>query len=1105
VKRGAKRIGNRDRVSSRAVRVRIRHQTRYHYDEPALLGPHLVRLRPAEHARAKILAYNLAIAPEGEVHWQQDPSGNRVARLTLPAGKTVDELAVTVDLAVDVRPVNPFDFFVDDRCRDLPFEYPDGLAGELAPFLAAAHPPPSDRLRAFLATIPARGYITDYLVALNRKVASEVRYIIRNEPGIQKSDETLAIGSGSCRDSAVLLCDVLRAGGLAARFVSGYLVQLTDEGNIPDLAKGVLRDVVDLHAWCEVYVPGGGWIGLDGTSGLLAGEGHIPLACTANAALASPIDGTSSRAASRFDFVMEVVRLGHEPRPRVPYTDDEWSAIRACGGAVDDHLRASELRLTMGGEPTFTSREHPREPEWNEGAIGATKWEQGLRLTKELYSRFAPHGVFLHRTGKHYPGESLPRWALDVIWRRDRAPLFREPALLDFDGEEEVSLETAEAFARALAPALGIEDTAIAAYEDPWIAIVHEMNLPDDVDPLKASLDDPEERRTLSRILGRGAKKPVGFALPIARGSTGGWVTSRWTFKRGALFLLFGDSPMGLRLPLDRIGGKPFAQLERDVTIAPEPLVQHLGDAPFVPPDPAREFVPSDEKVRTAFCVEPRDGALYVYLPPVPAADDFVEIVRAVEDVAAKLGQRIRLEGYPPPSDPRLDRLSVTPDPGVLEVNLPVSERFDDYVALQETIADAALRCGLTCEKYQLDGREVGSGGGHHLTLGGPTTVESPWLTRPALLASFLRYLQNHPSLSFLFTSMFVGPTSQAPRVDEARLDSLLELELALGRAENETDAPPPWLIDRIFRNLLVDLTGNTHRTEVSIDKLYDPHGLSGRQGIVELRAFEMPPHERMACAQMLLVRAIVARLARSPYREPLVRWGTELHDRFMLPHYLWADLSDVARDLREHALPIERAWYRPFLDWRFPVLGTMERDDVVVELRSALEPWHVLGETPSQTGTSRYVDSSLERIQVRVDGITEHRHAVMVNGLRLPLRPTGRASERVAGVRFRAWQPPHCLHPEIGVHHPLHVDLVDTWAKRSLGRATHHVWHPDGRGYDEPPLTAFEAAARRAQRFTTEGHAPYPAEPIATEPHPEHPFTLDLRRYAGDRRIPKL
>jgi uncharacterized protein (DUF2126 family) len=1081
------------------VRVLIRHLTRYLYDRPALLGPHLVRLRPAEHARARILSYQLGIRPETQLRWQHDPFGNRVARVTFAAGAPVHELAVEVNLALEVRPVNPFDFFVDDRCRDLPFEYPDGLAHELAPFLSSA--PPSPALAAFLEDLPARGYITDHLVALNQKVARDIRYIIRNEPGIQTSEQTLKIGSGSCRDSAVLLCDALRSQGLAARFVSGYLVQLTDEGNIPDLAKGVSQDVVDLHAWCEVYVPGAGWIGLDGTSGLLCGEGHVPLACVASPHLAAPIDGTASEAATGFEFAMEVHRLGHEPRPRKPYTDEAWDALTAGGRAVDAVLADEGVRLTMGGEPTFVSREHAREPEWNEDALGPTKWSLGLRLAKELKARWARDGLVLRRSGKHYPGESLPRWALDLLWRTDGVPLWRDPALLAWDGEGTATLAQAEAFAHALASELGVDVGAVQpGYEDPWIAIVHEMNLPDDVDPMKADLDDAEARKTLARLLGRGLGTPVGYAMPLARGDRG-WVAQRWTFRRGHLFLLFGDSPMGLRLPLDRVGGIPHPVYPQHSTGA-EPLMQ-TPDTPVLH-EAMTEVLAPGARVHTALCVEPREGVLHVFLPPLPTADDFATLVATVERVAAASSLPVRLEGYGPVRDPRFTSASVTPDPGVLEVNVPVTQRFDDYVRLHEELADAARHAGLTCEKYQLDGREVGTGGGHHLTLGGPSTIESPFLERPALLASFLRYVGNHPSLSFFFTGLFVGPTSQAPRVDEGRHDALYELEIALARAEG-AEAPMPWMTDRLFRNLLVDLTGNTHRTEISIDKLFDPWGVAGRQGIVELRAFEMPPHERMACAQMLLVRGIVARLARAPYRDPILRWGGQLHDRFMLPHYLWADLREVVRDLSAHDVPLDLEWWRPFLDWRFPVLGTIEKDDVVLELRPALEPWHVLGETPAPWGTSRYVDSSLERIQVRVDGITEGRHVVAVNGLALPLRPTGRASERVAGVRFRAWQPPHCLHPEIGVHHPLRIDLIDTWAKRSLGAAWHHVWHPEGRAFDEPPLTAFEAAARRAQRFTTDGHAPYPALPIPTEPHAEQPYTLDLRRYPVDRRIPRF
>ena len=1095
------------------MRVRIRHETRYRYEEPVLLGPQIVRLRPAEHTRARVLSYALSLPSEGEVRWQQDPWGNHIARLTLRAGERLRTLEVAVDLALEIRPVNPFDFFVDDRCRELPFAYPDGLGRELAPFLQGAHAKPGPRLATFLAEVPARGYVTDHLVAMNAKVASTVRYVIRSESGIQTSEETLTVGSGSCRDSAVLLCDALRAQGLATRFVSGYLVQLADEGNIPDLAKGVARDVVDLHAWCEVFVPGAGWIGLDGTSGLLAGEGHIPLACTVGPELAAPIEGTASGAQSAFEVVMEVERLGHEPSPRTPYRDEEWAAICATGERVDATLRECGLRLTMGGEPTWASREHAREPEWNEDALGATKWSQGLRLVRELEKRLGTGALLMHRMGKHYPGESLPRWVLHLLWRADGQPIWRTPALqdsgtADTDARSGATLADARAFATRLAARLGVDGSAICAgYEDPWIALVREQNLPDDLDPTKAKLSDSEDRRTLARSLSRGLGTEVGFVLPLARDDFGKgsprWTTSTWTFRREHLFLLFGDSPMGLRLPLDRVTSTPVPSWTRDVTIAqlPLPPTGTAGDgatpAVVLPPGIAEGVV------RTALCVEPRDGVLYAFLPPLQSAEAFLVLVTAIEDVAGELGRSVRLEGYGPPSDPRLQSCMVTPDPGVIEVNVPPTERFADYVKLMETLSTAANHAGLRPEKYRVDGREIGSGGGHHLTLGGPTTVESPFLRDPALFAGLLRYFNGHPSLSYTFTGLFVGPTSQAPRLDEARHDGLYELELALARAEQKELPTTPGLTDRLFRDLLVDVSGNGHRTEICIDKLYDPASLAGRQGLVEFRAFEMPPHERMTAAQMLLVRGIVARLAKQPYDAPLVRWGSRLHDRFMLPHYLWQDLREVVRDLNAHGLPLDERWYEPFVDYRFPVAGTLRLDDVMIELRTALEPWPVLGEEPGVLGgTSRYVDSSVERMQVRTEGLVAGRHLVLVNGFTLPLRETGRAGEQVAGVRFRAWQPPRSLQPHLGVHHPLRIDVVDTWGKRSLGACTYHVWHPEGRAYAEPPLTAFEAAARRAQRFTTLGHAPYPVVPRPAHTHDEQPHTLDLRRFDGDRRL---
>ncbi|MCC7535690.1 MAG: transglutaminase family protein [Deltaproteobacteria bacterium] len=1090
------------------MRIRVKHQTRYSYDEAVKLGPHVVRLRPAEHTRARVLSYNLEVTPAAEVRWQHDPWGNRLARLTFPVTVESDRLELEVDLALDVRPVNPFDFFVDDRCRQLPFRYPDGLEQELAPFLGTSIAGP--RLSAFLESLPFRGYVVDWLVALNQKVAGEVLYIIRNEPGIQSSEETLALARGSCRDSARLLVDAIRARGLAARFASGYLVQLADEGAIPDMARGVDHDVVDLHAWAEVFLPGAGWIGLDGTSGLLTGEGHIPLACTVQPDLASPVEGTASRGAADFEFRMQVVRLGHEPRPRKPYTDSQWAAIRSAGEQLDRRVAELGMHLTMGGEPTWTSREFPAAPEWNHEALGPTKWAAALAMADELTVRLGNGPLVLHRQGKHYPGESLPRWAVDLHWRTDGVPIWRDPALRALEpskpSDTRADLAIAERLAAALARRLGVPQNWIPGYEDPWRFLMDEQNLPLDVDPLKAKLDDPEDRRRLARVLGRGLGTVVGYALPLGK-TESGWTTSPWQLRRGQLFLLPGDGPMGLRLPLASLGGKPFELYVRDPS-----TLDDVGQ-PF---EQARRRetatatsawgyqgrgAPIEQRpgnvagiVRTALCIEPREGTLHVFLPPVGTADDFLELVESVEDAAAEVSHAVRVEGYRPPPDPRLRHCALTPDPGVLEVNVPVTERFSDYVALLETLSDAANHAGLCTEKYQLDGREVGSGGGNHITLGGPTTQDSPFLQRPALLASFLRFIQNHPSLSYLFTGLFVGPTSQAPRVDEARHDSLYELEIALHRLESARDPVPPWFVDRALRNLLVDVAGSTHRTEVCIDKLYDPHNPLGRLGLLELRAFEMPPHERMAVAQMLLVRSLVASLASQPYRRPLVPWGSELHDRFMLPHYLWRDFLDVVEHVSETGLSLDASWYVPFLDHRLPVFGTHQMEDVTIEIRAAIEPWPVLGEEPTGATVSRYVDSSVERLQVRVDGITEGRHVVMANGRALPLRPTGRAAERVCGVRYRAWQPPHCLQPHIPIQHPLRFDVVDTWARRSLGACTYHVWHPEGRAYEDPPLTAFDAAARRAQRFTTLGHTPYPVSPIVTPSHPDQPFTLDLR-----------
>jgi uncharacterized protein (DUF2126 family)/transglutaminase-like putative cysteine protease len=1178
-----------------AIHVALYHKTHYTYDQPVGHGPHVVRLRPAPHCRSRILSYSQRITGgEHFINWQQDPFANWNARLVFP--DRMKEFSVEIELIAEMTVYNPFDFFLEDSATNFPFAYDDTLKKDLAPFLEPCRA--TSQFAAYLAAakrdilghpdslphastsaslhrtdvhhegghlpvasppvtepgIANHGALRtiDFLVALNQRLQHDVKYLIRLEPGVQSPEETLTKLSGSCRDSGWLLVQLLRHFGLAARFVSGYLVQLAPDVKSLDGPSGTAIDFTDLHAWCEVYLPGAGWVGLDPTSGLLAGEGHIPLSCTPEPGTAAPVSGAVDKCESKLHHEMKITRIYESPRVTKPYTEEQWTEIVKLGHAIDADLNKQDVHLTMGGEPTFVSIDDPDSAEWNFTAVSHKKRVLSGELIKRLRGKFAPGALLHYGQGKWYPGEPLPRWALVAYWRKDGVPIWNDDSLIaDESRNYGFGAKDSHALATRIAQVIGVDPKyLLPGYEDAFHYMWKERRFPSNVTPEKSNLKDKLERDRIARIFQQGLGHIVGYALPIRRASSAGqagWTSGPWFLRDDdTLWLLPGDSPMGLRLPIDSIPWvsekdypwiwqpdptgklsplpKEFPLRQQFIAGAPVPsarLTPQIGRGDSNARaersaaseskncgDPARK--PSLHEsapwiVRTAMCVEPRDGRLHVFMPPVATTGDYLELISSVETAARELGLPVIIEGDTPPKDPRLNKLAVTPDPGVIEVNLHPSKSWDELVERTTVLYEEARRTRLGTEKFMLDGRHAGTGGGNHIIIGGETTLDSPVLRRPDLLRSLLAYWQNHPSLSWLFSSLFIGPTSQAPRIDEARNDSLYELEVSFNELDRKlsgnssgpgrsANGVPPWLVDRLFRNLLVDASGNTHRAEFSIDKLFAPESSSGRLGLVELRAFEMPPHARMSLAQHLLLRGLISKFWREPYRNNLVRWGTDIHDRWLLPHFCETDFKDVIRDLREAGYPFQFEWFAPHFEFRFPRIGNFTQRDVTVELRTALEPWHVLGEEPGGGGTVRYVDSSLERLQVKARGLIGNRFIITANGRRVPLHPTGTNGEGVAGVRYRAWQPPECLHPTIGVHTPLTFDLYDTWAGRSLGGCSYHVAHPGGLSHATFPVNAYEAESRRLARFFTQVATQGNFTPPPEATNRDFPFTLDLR-----------
>jgi uncharacterized protein (DUF2126 family)/transglutaminase-like putative cysteine protease len=1141
-----------------SIKVALRHQMSYDYDRAVNLSPHLFRLRPAPHCRTPILAYSLKVEPANHfINWQQDPFGNMIARVVFP--EQTKRLHFEVEVIADMIVINPFDFFVEKYAEHFPFEYNHQLKKELTPYFEITES--GQQLQQWIKGIDlSKKRIIDFLVEMNQKVWKHTNYTVRLESGVQTCEETLHLKSGSCRDSSWLLVQIFRHLGLAARFASGYLVQLKSDVKALDGPSGTEKDFTDLHAWAEVFIPGAGWVGLDPTSGLLTGEGHIPLCCTPDPVSAAPVTGLTDVCQVTFSFSNEVTRIHEDPRVTQPYTEEQWATIIALGNQVDEDLQRGDMRLTMGGEPTFVSVDDMEAKEWNTDADGPKKRKRGADLIKRLKSKFAPKGYIHKGQGKWYPGEPLPRWQYSAYWRNDGASIWKNDALLDLeDQSSNYTVEDAERLALELTRFLNIPKEHVhPAVEDVFYFLWEENKVPANVNPYKANLNDSLERKKLAELLTRGLGNPVGYVIPMEWNHwSKRWLSSQWKFRSDQLILVPGNSPIGFRLPLKTLTHIDKSKTQREVersTFEPLPDLidfhekvkqryhQLITEQPlpkeFFSKPPKEEEDESDKPgknlkekkeleekvetefdvytVKTALCIEVREGKIYFFMPPLQYAEHYLDLLASIELAAAKLNLKVVIEGYEPPHDNRLTKLSLSPDPGVLEVNVHPAKSWKEIVHNYDTLFEEARLSRLGTEKFMLDGKHTGTGGGNHITVGGITPSDSPLLRRPDLLRSLITYWQHHPGLSYLFSTQFIGPTSQAPRVDEGRQEILYELEIAFSQIP-ETGDVPFWMVDRIFRNLLIDITGNTHRAEFCIDKLYSPDSSTGRLGILEFRGFDMPPNKQMCLVQLLLIRCLLARFWAKPYKHKLIRWGTDLYDKYLLPHYVEQDLNEIARDLQEHGYGFQADWLNTFFEFRFPIYGKIRVQEMELIIRSGIEPWHVLGEETARGGTARFVDSSMERIEVKVKNFNAERFMITCNGMAIPLQQTSMNGEYVAGVRYRAWSPPSALHPTLGVDVPLVFDVVDTWNHRAIGGCTYHVVHPGGRNYDSFPINSFEAEGRRISRFWSEGHTqgsitpkenvkvasrylepnlvPKNFDPPPVKISPEYPRTLDLRQ----------
>ena len=1078
--------------------------TSSHVDQGRARAPHDLRLRRAGHGgparrppppgAAQPHAHRGLLARRAS-RTTTSSTGSRTPSATGWPGwsspRRSPTLDITVGLVADLMVINPFDFFVEEyaeRCRS---PTSTSLAADLAPYLRPVDERPGPRrLRQSLPRAAGRPRRTarrtvDVPRRAQRRRARRVAYSVRMEPGRadpRRDAHPRRSAPAATRPGCWSRCCASTASPPASSPATSCSSPPTRSPRRPQ------RPGPRLHRPARLGrgLPARCRLGRHGPDlAPLRRRGPHPALRDARTRAAPPRSrAPPSPCEVTFSFHNEVTRVHEDPRVTKPYTDDQWARIDALGEAVDQRLADGDVRLTMGGEPTFVSLDDTdhRAVEHRRRRPGeARPWPPRSPSGCARPTPRAGSSTAARASGT--PASPCPAGSIALQWRTDGVPLWRARRSSPTRGARAATRRRPPATPRPSPPrsrsVLGLP----AEQRPPGVRGPARRRSPPRCASRRARPPTRTPRRSTTHGLGRRWTRPqvatahrLGAAARHQHGRPGRLGQPAVALPPRPARAGAGHRPAGLRLPLDSVAWKEPG---------PGRAVVPRGRAPRWSRRARRHAWSTRGRGHHRAGVRgPRRPTSTSSSRPTEQLDDYAALLSSSSAAARTVGRPVVLEGYGPPPDPRLTQLIVTPDPGVIEVNVQPTRSWAELRELTTTLYDEARQA-------RPDDREVRPRRPPHRhrrrqpphPRRPPRRSTRPLLRRPDLLVSLLTYWQRHPSPVLPVLRPLHRPTSQAPRFDEGRPEALYEMEIAFAEIDRLAaqasgphgtgEGPRPWLVDRALRHLLTDLTGNTHRAEFCIDKLYSPDSSRGRLGLLELRGFEMPPHPQMALVQALLVRASSRCSGTQPFAAPLVRWGTELHEDFLLPA---GRDSDIAAGGRRPARPRHRlrgGVARPVHGVPLPAHRHARRigRGHELELRQAIEPWHVLGEEATAGGTARYVDSSVERVQVPVAGLDPHRHLVTCNGVPVPLTPTGaagRALRRRALPRLAAavGAAPHHRGARPAALRRRRPRRGARWAVRPTTSST-----PAAGPTTHPPVNAAEAEARRASRFEARGH----------------------------------